>query len=80
MASAKLPRYRYAIEPRFGKKKMIKGLCQLRYLKNKVPDTLFSYLTDLAASGRLNKVKLIHQDCICQIEKVERPIKKSPAA
>lgn len=62
--------YSYRITDRGKHRRETKGFGELSSLKELMPKTIFDYLVELKSKGQLTRIKLIHEDCICQIERL----------
>lgn len=62
--------YSYRITDRGKRRGETVGFGEFYALKELVPHTIFDYLVELKRKGQLTRIKLIHEDCICQIERL----------
>jgi len=62
--------YKYQITGRGKIHRETAGFGELSSLKELMPKTIFDYLVELKSKGQLTQIKLIHEDCICLIEKL----------
>lgn len=62
--------YKYQITARGKIHRETAGFGELHALRELLPKTIFDYLVELKDKGQLTRIKLIHEDCICLIEKL----------
>lgn len=62
--------YKYQITDRSNHLCETVGHGELSSIKMLLPKMIFDYLVELNNKGQLNRIKLIHEDCICLVEKL----------
>ena len=62
--------YKYQITGRGKIPRETAGFGELSSIRELMPKTIFDYLVELNNKGQFNRIKLIHEDCICLIEKL----------